>query len=64
MKNIKYLCIEYEIIIGFRLLIEIYFSPSIITNKGYLNKYNIIYLFDELFCNTITNCTKYQCKVG
>ena len=71
MKNNKYFCIEYEMLRGCNTpnclppeSVKEYFSTSINFNEDYITQYNITYLIDELFSNTITYCAKCQWKKG
>ena len=71
MKNNKFFCIEYEINRGCSTknctppeTIKEFFSPSINFNEEYITQYNIVYLLDELFSNTVNYCTKCQWKNG
>ena len=65
MKNNKFFCIEYEMNRGCSTknctppeTIKEFFSPSINFNEEYITQYNIVYLLDELFSNTVNYCTK------
>ena len=71
MKNNKNFCIEYEIYRGCSTpnctppeTMKEFFSPSFNFNEEYITQYNIIYLLDELFQNTINYCPKCQWKEG
>ena len=71
MKNNKYFCIEYEIYKGCSTpnykppeKVKEYFSPTINFNEEYIAQYNIVYLLDELFSNSVSYCSKCQWEKG
>ena len=71
MKNNKYFCIEYEMNRGCSTKnctppenIKEFFSPSINFNEEHITQYNIVYLLDALFSNSVNYCTKCQWKDG
>ena len=71
MKSNKYFCFKYDMLKGCSTPnctpaenVTEYFSPSINFNEEYIIQYNIKYLIDELFSNSITYCTKCQWKDG